>query len=69
MGSLYLDSSAVVKYYIPETGSTWVQQIVDDRENTVTVSQLTAVEVAAAVERRRRAKEISQPHRVRTLAR
>ena len=69
MGSLYLDSSAVVKYYIAETGSTWVQQIVDDRENTVTVSQLTAVEVAAAVERRRRAKEISQRHRVRTLAR
>jgi len=69
MGSLYLDSSAVVKYYIAETGSTWVQQMVDDRENTVTVSQLTAVEVAAAVERRRRAKEISQRHQVRTLAR
>ncbi len=69
MSSFYLDSSAVVKYYIPETGSAWVRELIDAQEHESIISQLTVVEVAAAVEKRRRMKEIGQRHRVRTLAR
>jgi predicted nucleic acid-binding protein len=69
MGNFYLDSSAVVKYYVPETGSAWVRELIDVREHENTISQLTVIEVAAAIEKRRRMKEISQRHRARTLAR
>jgi predicted nucleic acid-binding protein len=75
MDNLYLDSSAVVKYYVPETGSAWVRELIDAQadeqkwEHEISISQLTMVEVAAAVEKRRRMKGISQLDRVRTLAR
>ena len=69
MNGLYLDSSALVKYYIVETGSDYVRELMDDPDNSISISQLTIVEVAAAVEKRGRAKEISEQHRVRTLAR
>lgn len=75
MGNFYLDSSALVKYYIPEAGSVWMRELIDARigeqewEHEISTSQLTVVEAAAAVEKRRRMKEIGQNHRVRTLAR
>jgi len=69
MGSFYLDSSALVKYYISETGSAWVRELVDTQEHEDIISQLSVVEVAAAIEKRRRTKEIGQHHQVRTLAR
>ena len=69
MSSFYLDSSAVVKYYVPETGSAWIRELIDAKEYKSTISRLTVVEVAAAVEKRRRMKEISERHRVRILAR
>lgn len=69
MSSLYLDSSALVKYYIAETGSRYVRELMDSSGNQINISQLTIVEVAAAVEKRRRVKEINERHRVRTLAR
>lgn len=74
MNSFYLDTSALVKYYIPETGSAWVDELIDAqmyREKwryEILISQLTVIEVAAAVEKRRRMKEISERHRVRTLS-
>jgi len=68
MGSFYLDSSAIVKYYVPEKGSAWMRELIDAEEHESAISQLTLVEVAAAVEKRWRMKEISQRHRVRTLA-
>ncbi len=74
MSNVYLDTSALVKYYIPETGSVWVSNLIDDRAargkwaHEITISQLTVVEVAAAVEKRRRMKDISEHHRVRTLS-
>ena len=75
MSNFYLDSSAVVKYYIAEPGSVWVCELIDAQadeqkwEHEITISQLIVVEVAAAVEKRRRMKEIGHRHRVRTLAR
>lgn len=69
MSSLYLDSSALVKYYIAETGSDYARELLDNPDNTINISQLTIVEVAAAVEKRRRARDITERHRARTLAR
>ena len=75
MSDFYLDSSALVKYYIPEAGSAWIRGVIDAQasgqewEHGISISQLTMVEAAAAVEKRRRMKEIGQRHRVRTLAR
>jgi uncharacterized protein len=65
---LYLDSSAAVKYYIQETGSRWIHELLGNPVRSVVLSQLAAVEVAAAIERRTRAGTISQRQRVRALA-
>jgi predicted nucleic acid-binding protein len=69
MSGLYLDSSAIVKYYIPEAGSAWVRELIESQEREIALSQLAIVEVVGAVEKRRRMREISRRHRVRTLAR
>ena len=29
----YFDASAVVKYYVTEPGSTWVRQLVEERDS------------------------------------
>lgn len=50
---LYLDSSAVVKLYVVEDGSSVVRQFVDTAE-TVSTSLVTYVEARAALSRRRR---------------
>ena len=75
MGCFYLDSSAVVKYYVAEPGTTWVQRIIEERTETgewahaLFVSQLALVEVAAAVERRFRSGEVALRQREMVLAR
>ena len=56
MGLYYfLDASAIVKYYIDEPGSVWVEEIVDlldsdtrTRGNTVFIAEVSIAEVAAA---------------------
>jgi len=69
MDSFYLDTSALAKYYIPETGSAWVGELIDAQvyegkwEHEISISQLTVVEMAAAVEKRRRMKDIGERHR------
>ncbi len=75
MAFLYLDTSALVKYYVPERGTAWVQQQIDDRlengewANPIAISLLTFVEIAAAVERRHRAGELDDRQRQAILAR
>ncbi len=44
----YLDSSAVVKPYVTEPGSSWVRQRVEADE-AVILSEITIAEVAAAL--------------------
>ena len=44
----FLDSSALVKYYVTEPGSTWVQQQVD-KEELILLAEVTVAEVAAAL--------------------
>jgi hypothetical protein len=44
----YLDSSALVKRYLVETGTPWVQGWCDDLAQTVAVAEIGLVEIAAA---------------------
>ncbi len=65
MASFYFDSSALVKYYIPEVGTHWVKILVDDRaddewRNAVATSSLSVAEVVAAFTKRHRMREISE---------
>ena len=65
MSVLYFDSSTVVKIYIPETGSPWVRSLVEavtpdgEWENEIAFAKIGIVEVAAAIARRRRMKDIT----------
>ncbi len=74
MTLFYLDTSALVKYYVPEPGTGWVQRIMDERHENgewahwIAISQLTFVEIAAAVERRYRAGEMDDRQRQAVLA-
>ena len=60
MATFYLASSALVKLYVPEEGSQWVESLVADRRDdgrpthVVALSNIGVVEVAAAVARRGR---------------
>lgn len=56
MSHFYLDASAVVKRYNPETGSAWVQGLTDPTtERLLTMSEITLAEVAAALAAKLRA--------------
>ncbi len=61
----YFDSSALVKLYVPETGSQWVKQLVTERlplgelRHTILMSRIAIVETAAAIARRRRTGELT----------
>jgi len=51
----FLDSSALVKRYIPETGSSWVQAIANpSTSNPLLIARITWVEVRSALARRLR---------------
>ena len=51
----FLDSSALVKRYVTETGSAWVQELVaPHRNNLLTMVRITRVEVFSALARRQR---------------
>lgn len=58
----FLDSSALVKRYLPEQGAAKIQGLTDPAlQNTLIIAQITRVEVAAALAARHRApKGISQ---------
>ncbi|MBI4322593.1 MAG: type II toxin-antitoxin system VapC family toxin [Chloroflexi bacterium] len=60
--ALYLDSSAVVKYYVSEPGSSWVRSRIDGTD-VVLLSEITVVEVAAALGILRRMGRISARQR------
>jgi len=57
----YFDSSAAVKRYAPERGSEWVKLIVEPTEgNMVYIGQIGVVEIAAALSRKVRTKELTR---------
>ncbi len=51
MPVFFLDSSAIVKRYVAESGSTWVQALCDDRDSVIILGEITLAEVAAAFSR------------------
>jgi predicted nucleic acid-binding protein len=73
MTTYYFDSSGIVKYYIPEQGSQWVNGVVDAQAKEgkwqyyIAIAQIGIVEVAAAVAKRRRMGQISKRKQERTL--
>lgn len=56
MATYFFDSSALVKYYVNEVGSGWVESLINaNPPNDIVIAQITCVEVVAAVSRRLRA--------------
>jgi hypothetical protein len=55
----FLDSSALVKYYVAERGSAWVNALANPESgNVVGIAQITVSEVAAALASKSRARTI-----------
>jgi predicted nucleic acid-binding protein len=48
----FIDSSALVKCYLEERGTTWVNELVSSPRTNFYIAHLTGVEVAAAIARR-----------------
>jgi uncharacterized protein len=62
VNAYFLDSSALVKRYVPETGSAWIQTIADAATgNLLIIARITWVEVLSALARRQRDGSLSAP--------
>ncbi len=60
MAVYFVDSSALVKRYISEIGSTWVLSLFDPAlDNDILIAAITGVEIVAAITRRARGGSIS----------
>jgi predicted nucleic acid-binding protein len=60
VSAYFLDSSALVKRYVPETGSAWVQGLADVATgNLLIIARITWVEVLSALARRQREGSLS----------
>ncbi|MBX6316642.1 MAG: type II toxin-antitoxin system VapC family toxin [Isosphaeraceae bacterium] len=58
----FVDSSTLVKRYVPETGTAWVRGITRQRPGTVIyIARITAVEVTCAVACRRQGRTLTPP--------
>jgi len=65
----FLDSSAIVKQYLPETGSTWVHGITDPvAGHLLYLARITGAEVISAVTRRQNRSQITRPDAALALA-
>lgn len=61
MGIYSLDTSAVVKRYVSEKGSAWINGLCDPASgNSLHIASITAVEVTSALARRHRKGDIDQ---------
>lgn len=60
MTAYFLDSSAIVKRYIPEIGSGWVNSLTGLKSgHHLFIAQITQIEIVSAVSRRKREGNIS----------
>jgi predicted nucleic acid-binding protein len=60
MAAYFFDTSALGKYYLDETGSDWVEQIIDaPSPNEIIIAEVTGAEMIAAFMRRSRQGRIS----------
>jgi predicted nucleic acid-binding protein len=68
MRPYYLDTSALVKHYVTEAGSAWLESVVFQPDDVLTLtSRVTMVEVWSALARRRREVSISPQHHSEAL--
>lgn len=70
MTHYFLDSSALIKRYIREQGTSWVRSITAlSAGNTIYIAQVTPVEVVSGLSRRKREGFLSEEHarRIRAL--
>ena len=68
MASYYFDTSAVIKLYVAEAGSEWIENIVNQRAgndfvHAITFVKIGIVETAAALTRRQRMGDITLAER------
>jgi uncharacterized protein len=62
MAGYFVDSSALVKRYVQETGTRWVRSLTRRSTlNHIYLARVTAVEVTAAVARRRKGRTLTSP--------
>lgn len=60
MAAFFCDSSAIVKRYVTETGSVWLEALIDPSSgNRVYVARVTLVEVISAITRREKGLHLS----------
>ncbi|HEX4951588.1 MAG TPA: type II toxin-antitoxin system VapC family toxin [Blastocatellia bacterium] len=60
MAAYFFDTSALGKYYLDETGSDWVEQIIDaPAPKEIIIAEVTGAEIIAAFTRRSRQGRIS----------
>ena len=69
MASYFLDSSAIVKLYHPESGSATIQKILAEPESRILVSRLAVVEVRSAFAGKLRMRAITERDARLSLAR
>ena len=60
MPTYFFDSSALVKFYIEETGTPWVRSLTDSAENIIHVASLARVETISALTRRLNRRDITE---------
>ncbi len=69
MGVLFLDSSAIVKRYIAETGSQWMSDLMaPGSQNDLYIAVVAGAEVVAAIARRVRTGSIPKEQGLRAIA-
>ncbi|MBU0491920.1 MAG: type II toxin-antitoxin system VapC family toxin [Chloroflexi bacterium] len=74
MAAYYFDTSGLVKYYLTEQGSAWVQGLLDavlpdnSLRHDIQITPITVVEAAAAIARRRRMGQIGLDTQQKTMA-
>ena len=56
---MYIDTSCLAAYYLPEPKSDTVQEIIQQNE-TVVISYLTEIELLSAIRKRQRMEELSE---------
>lgn len=69
MPAYFLDSNIIVKYYVEEPGSDWVRLLVDEPDNLCLISEITIVEVAAALSQLRGARRFGRNRMLNIFAR
>lgn len=69
VSAYFLDSSALLKRYVPEIGTAWIQTITDSQnQNLLIAAHITLVEICSAVTRRQREGSISSNQASQILA-